>query len=326
MAPSSPTDNGPSQSLVCYEVTMDYGVHLPHLGRSATRANIIEWAEEAEHLGLHSAWVSDHVAWPRAIESSYPYTDDGSFPGGFDMPWLDPLTTLSFVAACTDRIKLGTTVLILGYRPAVITAKWLASLDVLSEGRTILGIGVGWMREEFEVLDMPFDRRGARADEQLAVFETLFTQETPSFEGDFTSIPEIGFSPKPVQAPLPVWVGGSTPAAFRRTARFGEAFHAAFEPIDVVAQEWNAVRVACEAINRDPADVRLSVRLHLDPEGRMPPEKSLAGSADQMATTLGEWADIGVDHLLLDVVAPGGAPGRLDALRDFMTEVAPAVP
>lgn len=301
---------------------MDYGVHLPHLGRSADRAALITWAEEADRLGLHSGWTSDHVAWPREIESKYPYTEDGSFPGGFDMPWLDPLGTLMFVAARTERIKLGTTVLILGYRPPVLTAKWMSSLDVLSEGRAILGVGVGWMREEFEVIGMPYDNRGARADEQLAIFDSLFTDDTPSHDGRFYSFPEIGFSPKPVQQPLPVWVGGSSPAAFRRTARHGAAFHAAFEPLPTVVDEWRQVGEACEAIGRDPGEVTLSVRMYLDPGARMKPEVSLQGSVDQMAATVGSWRDVGVSHILLDVVAGGGTEGRLDALRAFMADVA----
>ncbi len=302
---------------------MDFGVHLPQLGRGANRENLIEWAEEADRLGMHSGWVSDHVAWPKDIESSYPYTEDGSFPGGFDMPWLDPLGTLMFVAARTERIKLGTTVLILGYRPPVLTAKWMATLDVLSQGRAILGVGVGWMREEFEVLGMPFDHRGARADEQLEVFEELFTEELPSYDGRYYQFPPVGFSPKPPDNKIPVWVGGNSAAAFRRTARFGDAFHAAFEPMERVAEEWAGIGEACEAIGRDRAELELSVRVYLDPASQMEGPKSLQGSTDQMADTIGQWAEIGVTHLGLDVVASGGATGRLDALRSFMTDVAP---
>ncbi len=305
---------------------MDFGVHLPHLGRSADREALITWAEEADRLGMHSGWVSDHIAWPRDIDSDYPYTEDGSFPGGFDMPWLDPLGTLMFVAARTENLKLGTTVLILGYRPPVLTAKWMSTLDVLSGGRTILGVGVGWMREEFEVIGMPFDNRGARADEQLEVFEALFNEETPSYDGSYYRFPEIGFSPKPLQETMPIWVGGNSKAAYRRTARFGHAFHAAFEPVDTVVEEWAGVGEACEAVGRNRDELTLSVRMYLDPDARMGSEVSVQGSNDQMAETIGRWADAGVDHILLDVVAGGGSAGRLDALRGFMTEVAPAFP
>lgn len=303
---------------------MEFGVHLPQLGRSADRANLITWAEEADRLGLHSGWVSDHVAWPRQIESSYPYTEDGSFPGGFDMPWLDPLGTLMFVAARTERLKLGTTVLILGYRPPVLTAKWMATLDVLSEGRAILGVGVGWMKEEFEVLGMPYDHRGARADEQLEIFETLFADDLPAYDGEYYQFGEVGFSPKPPDRRIPVWVGGNSPAAYRRTARFADGFHAAFEPVERVAEEWRDIGQACEAAKRDRSEITLSVRLYLDPAAAMKSEVSLQGSVDQMVDTVGRWRDIGVDHLGLDVVAAGGSAGRLDALRAFMADVAPA--
>ncbi|MEM7275435.1 MAG: LLM class F420-dependent oxidoreductase [Actinomycetota bacterium] len=302
---------------------MEFGVHLPQLGRSADRTALLTWAEEADRLGLHSGWVSDHIAWPKQIEPNYPYSEDGTFPGGFDMPWLDPLSTLAFVAARTERIKLGTTVLILGYRPPVLTAKWMATLDVLSEGRAILGVGVGWMREEFEVLGMPFDNRGARADEQLQVFQTLFADDLPSYDGAYYRFPEVGFSPKPPNRRIPIWVGGSSEAAFRRTARFADGFHAAFEPVDRVAEEWAGIEAACESIGRDRAEITLSVRLHLDPAARMDPDLALQGSADRMAQRVGELAAIGVEHLVLDVVAPGGSDGRLDALRGFMADVAP---
>src|SRR5215213_5350941 len=232
---------------------MDWGVHLPHLGRHATRNGLTDFARRVETLGVHSGWVSDHVAWPRSITSSYPYTADGAFPASPDMPWLDPLGTLFFVAAATERLRLGTSVLILGYRPPVLTAKAIASLDVLSEGRTILGVGVGWMREEFEVLGMPYDHRGARADEQLEVFAALFGDENPQFDGSYYGFPEVGFFPRPVQAPVPVGVGGSTPAAYRRAARYGAAFHAAFQAPEEVGDAWRQVHEQCEAIGRDPA-------------------------------------------------------------------------
>lgn len=301
---------------------MDIGVHAPHLGRQLDANTIQSFARECEALGVHSLWVSDHVCWPADIRSQYPYTDDGSFPVTPEMGWLDPIGTLLFVAGCTTRIRLGTTVLILPYRLPVATAKQLATLDVVSAGRLILGVGVGWMAEEAAVLGMPWDHRGRRADEQLEIFRQLFTEATPSFEGEFYQFPKVGFEPKPVQDPVPVWVGGSTPAAFRRAARFGHGFHAAFQPLDVVEREWSAVRAACESAGRDPAELTLSLRLYLDPDSRMEPEKSVAGSAEQMRDRMAELAAAGIRHVLLDPVARGGVAGRLDSVRDFMTDVA----
>ncbi|MFP6837711.1 MAG: LLM class F420-dependent oxidoreductase [Pseudomonadales bacterium] len=301
---------------------MQIGIHAPHLGREVNATTIQSFARECDDLGVHSLWVSDHVCWPADIHSKYPYTHDGSFAAAPDMGWLDPIGTLLFIAGCTTRVRLGTSVLILPYRPPVATAKQLATLDVVSNGRLILGVGVGWMAEEAAVLGMPWDHRGKRADEQLQIFEALFTEEVPSFAGEFYQFAEVGFEPKPIQKPLPVWVGGSTDVAFRRTARFGHGFHAAFQPLNVVQREWRAVQAACEDIDRDPSQLTLSLRLYLDPESRMEPEKSVAGSAEQMRQRMSELAEAGVHHVLLDPVARGGVGGRLDAVRGFMADVA----
>jgi probable F420-dependent oxidoreductase len=301
---------------------MDWGIHLPHLGRNVSPEALVDFARRCEAAGCHSAWVSDHVAWPVAIESAYPYSDDGSFPAPPDVQWLDPLGTLFFVAASTERIRLGTSVLILGYRPPVLTAKAVASLDVLSRGRVILGVGVGWMKEEFDVLGMPFDHRGRRADEQLEVFRTLFGDERPSYTGTYYGFPEVGFAPKPAQAGVPIWVGGDTEPAFRRAARYGDAFHAAFQPRAEVAAGWRRVQALAEGNGRSVDELRLSVRLYLDPDHAMPAAKSIAGSPEQMLDTAGAWAAIGADHILLDPVARGGVEGRLRAVEGFMADVA----
>jgi probable F420-dependent oxidoreductase len=301
---------------------MQIGVHAPHLGRQLDPHTLRSFALECEVQGVHSLWVSDHVCWPADITSKYPYTHDGSFPAAPDMGWLDPLGTLTFLAGCTSRIRLGTTVLILPYRPPVATAKQLATLDVLSNGRLILGVGVGWMAEEAAVLGMPWDHRGKRSDEQLEIFARLFNDASPSFDGEFYSFEPVGFEPKPVQRPIPVWVGGATPAAFERVARFGHGFHAAFQPLDVVAREWHAVRAACAARKRDPNELTLSLRLYLDPAGQMEPVKSIAGTPAQMRDRLAELAAVGVTHVVLDPVARGGVQGRLDAVRAFMRDVA----
>jgi probable F420-dependent oxidoreductase len=299
---------------------MQIGIHAAQLGRNLSGAAVREFATVCEGAGVHSLWVSDHVCWPADIQSRYPYTADGSFPANQDMGWLDPIGTLLYVAGCTERIRLGTTVLILPYRLPVVTAKQLATLDVVSGGRLTLGVGVGWMAEEAEVLGMPWDQRGRRADEQLEIFQRLFNDESPSFEGEFYRFPTVGFEPKPVQQPVPVWVGGSTPAAYRRVARYGQGFHAAFQPLDVVRQAWREVRAACEAANRDPDTLTLSLRLYLDPDSVMEAEKSVAGTAAAMAERLAELEAAGVTHVVLDPVARGGLAGRLEAVRTFMAD------
>lgn len=302
---------------------MEWGVTLPHLGRIGSRDGLITFASEVDRLGFASGWASDHVCWPAELVSKYPYSDDGSFPAPPKTGWLDPIGTLLFVAAVTENLRLGFSVLILPYRPPVETAKRLATIDVLSNGRLILGVGVGWMREEAEVLGMPWDRRGKRSDEQLEVFRTLFTEDDPSFDGEFYSFPAVGFEPKPVQDPVPVWVGGNTAAAYRRVAQHGHGFHAAFETVDEVAAGWSGVGEACDAAGRDRGEITLSLRYYLDPASAMKPEVSIAGSASQMIDSVGRVAEAGVTHFVLDPVARGGIEGRLDALRAFMADVAP---
>jgi alkanesulfonate monooxygenase SsuD/methylene tetrahydromethanopterin reductase-like flavin-dependent oxidoreductase (luciferase family) len=181
------------------------------------------------------------------------------------------------------------------------------------------------MREEFEALGMPWDHRGARADEQLDLFAAMFSQEMPSYQGRYYQVPEVGFSPRPAAGRLPVWVGGDTEPAFRRTVRVGDAFHAAFQKRSEVADAWKRIGELCDEAGRDRSEITLSIRLYLDDTGTMEAAKSIAGSPEQMADMAGQWAEIGVSHILLDPVARGGFDGRLAAVERFMTDVAPRV-
>ncbi|MEM9622066.1 MAG: TIGR03619 family F420-dependent LLM class oxidoreductase [Pseudomonadota bacterium] len=300
---------------------IDWGAHLPHLGREVNRQQLIDFARHIEAIGCHSGWVSDHVCWPSEIESAYPYSADGSFAPSPDMAWLDPIGTQLFVAGVTETLRLGFTVLILPYRPPVATAKQLATLDVLSNGRLILGVGIGWMAEEAAILGMPWDNRGARTNEQLALFDELFTQKSPTYNGTYYQIPEVGFEPKPLQSPLPIWVGGASEAAFRRAARYGTGFHAAFQPLSEVLHEWQRVQHYAEEYGRDPSELTLSLRVYLDPACAMEADKAIAGSTTQMQATVGELEAAGVQHVLLDPVARGGVNGRLEAITRFMEDV-----
>ncbi len=301
---------------------MDWGIHLPQLGKQVSRENLKSFAERLDALGIHSGWVSDHICWPAEFEPNYPYTNDGSFPAPNDMAWLDPIGTLLFVSACTENLKLGTTVLILPYRLPVVTAKQLATLDVLSNGRLILGAGIGWMKEEAEVLGMPFDNRGKRSNEQLEMFRSLFTDEEPEFQGDYYQLPKVRFEPKPIQKNIPIWIGGNTTMAFRRVAQYGQGFQAAFQPMSRISEEIEEISQCCESIGRDPAELTFSVRMYLDPMGIMEEEKSLTGSPEQIQATVGQLEKIGVSHILIDPVAPGGIQGRLAAVERLMGSLA----
>ena len=177
------------------------------------------------------------------------------------------------------------------------------------------------MHEEAAVLGMPFDQRGKRSDEQLDIFRLLFNEEEPDYDGRFYQLPKVRFEPKPIQNPVPIWVGGNSPGAFRRAARYGQGFHAAFQPLSIIEKQINEVKRCCEAINRDPDELTWSTRVYLDPDSLMESSKSIAGSRQQMLSTIAQMEAIGLSHVVLDPVAPGGITGRLEAVERFMLEV-----
>src|SRR5437867_12279061 len=203
---------------------MDLGCHLPNQGPLATREALATFARAADERGVASLWVSDHVIFPRTATGNYP---GGRFPHPPDKPYLEPVITLTAAAMCTTRARLGASVFILGHRHPVVMAKMLTSIDALSLGRLIVGVGVGWWKEELEILGAPFHQRGRQADEALKVFKALWTQDNPAFEGEFFRFRDVGFAPKPMQKPHPpIWVGGASPAAFRRVVTLGDGWHA----------------------------------------------------------------------------------------------------
>ena len=308
---------------------MKFGVHLPHIGPQGTRENVMRFAREAESLGFHSCWVSDHIAYPdtATLESRYPYNTSGDFTAPAQTPWLDAVGTLLFVAGCTERLQLGTTVMILGYRPPIQTAKLWATLDAVSGGRAILGVGVGWMREEFEALGMPFDRRGARADEALDIFDALFTEEMITFEGPFTTFGPVGFGPKPRGGHIPIWVGGHSAPAFRRAARHGDAFHAVFIPPEQVAEQWAEVGRFCDEQGRERGDVELTLRLRLSIDSDYDDDGALRGSTAEIVDAIGRYGEVGVSHMTLDVrpIEQEGVDGQLVAMQRFADEVRPQI-
>ena len=178
-------------------------------------------------MGYDYATISDHVVIPRDIEAKYPYSDTGEFPSRSRGDRHEQLTAVAFVAGKTSRLRLVTSVTVVPHRPAVLQAKMLATIDVLSNGRLTFGIGAGWMKEEFQALGVPpFPERGAVTDEYLDAFRELWTKDDPRFEGRYVKFADILFEPKPVQKPYPpIWVGGESGPALRRTARIGDAWY-----------------------------------------------------------------------------------------------------
>jgi probable F420-dependent oxidoreductase len=264
---------------------MDVGLFVPLGNGNATPEIVRAVGREAEERGFESIWVPEHVVLFDEYASSYPYSADGAFPGGSDSGMIEPLTALTYLAAVTDRIRLGTGICLVPQRNPVYTAKAVTDLDSLSGGRVEFGVGVGWLREEFEALGVPFDRRGRRTDEHLAVMRSLWCDEVSEFHGELYDLPPCRMYPKPVQSPHPpIHIGGESDAAMRRVARLGQGWF---------------------SFDRLPADLPEPLeRLDraLAAEGRSREDVTLSVSPYFHATTpemVAQYADLGVDRLIV---------------------------
>src|SRR5512132_3402138 len=206
---------------------MDFGFALPGRGPLATPDVLVKLAHKAEALRYSSIFVTDHVVIPMTNASAYPYSPTGKFATEWTNGYLEPLTLMSFLAGETSRVRLGTSVLVIPYRNPVVTAKMLATLDVMSGGRVILGAGVGWLREEFQALHSPaFDERGKVTDEYLRLMRSCWTNEPVDFKGDYYQMAPVSALPKPVQAGgIPIWTGGHTAVALRRAGQLSDGWH-----------------------------------------------------------------------------------------------------
>jgi probable F420-dependent oxidoreductase len=271
---------------------MEIGCHLPTTqGPATAREALVTFAREAERGGLASLWVSDHVVIPRV---STGYGRGGAFPHPPDKPYLDPVTMLAAAAMCTSRVRLGSSVFILGHRHPVVMAKMLATVDALSNGRLICGVGVGWWKEELEIFGVPYKGRGRQADETLKAFKTLWTSDDPALDGEFIRFRDIGFAPKPVQKPHPpLWVGGASPGAFRRVVALGDGWHASPRSLDDFRTGLAALRATAEQAGRPFETIEVSLRFNL-------PDTLVAGGAQPLIDQLAEYKRLGVRHVLIE--------------------------
>jgi len=245
-------------------LSMKFGLRYANLGRYADGAAAVELAQAAEAAGFDSIWTVEHVVVPDGYQSRYPYSPTGRMGSGLeDFPIPDPLVWLAFVASATRTLKLGTAILILPQRNPVITAKAVASLDHLAGGgRVLLGIGVGWLAEEFASLGVPFDDRGPRADEYVAAMRALWSQERASFHGRFVSFQDVFCRPLPAARRIPIIVGGDTKAAARRAGRLGDGY---FPARPASAELVDEMRRAAEVAGRNPADIELTLAAPAEP-------------------------------------------------------------
>src|SRR5215469_14091674 len=218
------------------------------------REVLLHYAREADRLGFESIWIPEHAVIPHGYKAHYPYSADGRLPtNDEEMPFPDPLLTLAAAAAVTTKIKFATNIMILPQRDPLYTAKEVATLDVLSKGRVILGIGSGWMKDEFDVLNVDYHKRGKRTDEAIEVMRALWRDDPVSYNGTQFKFGPLHAFPKPVNKRVPIFIGGISPAAIRRTARLGDGYLPV--PIPEVADLFKKVREECARIGRNPAEI-----------------------------------------------------------------------
>ena len=309
---------------------MRFGFYLPTRGRTAEPHAIEAMVAHGEALGFSSVVVADHLVFPVTIHSRYPYTVSGAFPGQGDA--LDQLSLMAFVAGKSRRLRLISSVMILPHRNPVVTAKMLATIDVLSGGRVTVGVGVGLLREEFQALGAPdFDRRGAVSDEYLRIFKTLWTQDPASFRGEFYSFEALRCLPHPTQKPHPpIWVGGHSKVALRRVARLGDGWHpvGATPAVPLRPPEMRAsldeLRRLADAERRDFAALTISFKAPLYDPGQGvdggADRRPFTGSTQAIADDIGIYAGLGVSELIFDFRAE-----TLTESLDRMAHFAPLI-
>lgn len=316
---------------------MRFGVGVGNIGAfgdPSGPAACIEVAQAAEALGFDSVWVNDHVVIPAAIESRYPYNATGDFPAPPAAPCFEPLTMMSALAAATARVEIGVSVLVVPYRHPAVTAKMLAAADRISEGRIVLGAGVGWMREEFEALglsDEQFRFRGTLANDYLRAMKEMWTNSGPSsIRARFVRFEQVGAYPKPArEGGIPIVVGGNGANAWRRASRWGDGYHAAFQTPEQLEAEVAGVRAACRRDRRDPDELEISM-LHgirlTDGAWSDADRPLLCGSPDEVASDLLKYGRVGLEHLIATPTAAGGTPmERVMTGMEFMAaELLPA--
>lgn len=277
---------------------MKFGLRYCNTGPYVDPATAIELVQAGEAAGFDSAWTVEHTVVPAGYASIYPYSDNGKMAGGVDdfaLP--DPLIWLAYVASATTTIKLATGIIILPQHNPVVVAKQVASLDFMTDGRVLFGIGVGWLKEEFEAVGVPFERRGERTDEYIEAIRALWTEDKPNYAGEFVNFKNAYCRPQPRQTSIPIIVGGQTKAAARRAGRQGDGYFPGRDlPVDMVEE----ARAAAAAHGRDPAALEITVSMPSDLE------------------LLADYANFGVSRVLVPVTTVTGLDSGIQGPDDVL--------
>jgi probable F420-dependent oxidoreductase len=278
---------------------------FPETGRGPQAC--VDLAVRADQLGFDSVWVTDHIVLPRQRRARYPHNRSGDFPYTWDQDIFDPLALMAGLAVATRRARIGTAVLVIPYRHPLTVAKTLATIDQLAAGRVILGAGVGWLRDEFDALQLPeeaFVHRGSVTEDYLAAMRAAWAAETTATHtGPFVSFSDVGAHPGPAQRPcLPIWIGGKGDQALRRAARLGDGYFAISSSPAELALETDRLRRLCAAAGRDPRHLTVAliegIAVADRPVGGPP---GLRGTPEQIRAHLEEYARAGLDHLVAGV-------------------------
>lgn len=276
---------------------MKFGLRYCNIGRYTDPVQAIELLQAGEEAGFESAWTVEHTVVPAGYQSTYPYSPNGRMGARDDLAIPDPLIWLSYVAAATTRIRLATGILILPQHNPVIAAKQVATLDCLSGGRMLLGIGVGWLKEEFDTIGVPFAERGARTDEYIAVMRALWSMEMPGFHGAYFNFDRAYCLPQPPNGSVPIIVGGHSKAAARRAGRLGDGFFPARgAPADLIALARQSARES----GRDPGAIEITASVPAD------------------LGDLRRLADLGVSRVLVPVTPMPGMGKTIDFPDDAL--------
>ncbi len=290
---------------------MEIGLHIPQVGPLATPGTIAAFARAADDAGYDGLWVFDHVVLQKEQQSKYPYSADGSLGFPPTMDFLEPLTLLTFLAGITKRARLGTSVLVLPMRQPVLHAKIMATIDHLSGGRFVLGAGVGWWKEEYETLSVPFERRGARMDECLQLVRALWTQEFASFKGEFYECVDWTCNPKPARAEgIPIWLGGESRKQLERVGKYADGWLATLRSVPKLNDDFAIAREAASKAGRDPSKLVIAI----EGAGTLAPDR-----LDKTAEGLGRLREMGVAHAILGV-HPAHMANAAPLLEEFASK------
>ena len=292
---------------------MEFGISTLSRGLYTSRGTYMAVAQAAEAAGFSFLSVNDHIIVPGQLGSAYPYTQGGSWSASEHGHCFDQLAAIAFLAGCTSRLKLLTSVMVVPHRPVVQTAKMLSTIDVLSNGRLVLGVGAGWMQEEFRLLGAPFEDRGAATDEYLEAFQALWSQERPTYKGRHVNFEDVIFAPKPLQpGGPPIWVGGESQAALRRTVKLGHGWYPGNNNQKMLMDTPQRLKAGiaklhamAEQAGRDPAsiDLGLIVQSPFDwtaqPTQDTSARRMFTGTSDDMRSDCAALAEAGIRHVAL---------------------------